>query len=136
MSASYSKQNLSAIFSLGRLYLEMGYYVPAEKIFSGLIAVDGGSTAAKLAMGVLKLEQGHPQEAGNYFRAALAEEVFSLQAKLGIAASFVSAKEIARALSMLQELAREVDKDSVSAEMRTLWVALKARCAAFEVATQ
>ncbi len=36
---AYSQTELNSIYELGRLYYEMGYFAPAERLFTGLSAV-------------------------------------------------------------------------------------------------
>ena len=62
--ADYTKEMLSAAYELGRLYFESGYFVPAERIFSGLAAVDRGLTPSRVGLGLIRLEKGQFQEAG------------------------------------------------------------------------
>ncbi|OVE79675.1 hypothetical protein BVY02_02520 [bacterium J17] len=103
----YPPEVLGGIYELGRLYYELGYYGPAERIFLGLSVVDRFSTPARLGLALVKLELGLFQESTVYFRAALQEGPQALHAKLGMCAAFIAMGEITRARSMLGQLARE-----------------------------
>ena len=54
----YPEPILRAIYELGRLYYEMGYFAPAERVFAGLASIDKGSTASDVGLGLVKLECG------------------------------------------------------------------------------
>ena len=126
---SYGKEQLRAVYELGRMYFEMGFFVPAERIFAGLAAVDAGTTAARLGLGLLKLERGLFQESTVYFRAALQANTFPLEAKLGLVAAFIGLGEHPRARSLLGEVARDIQaQPNIDAEVRTLAEAFAERC--------
>ena len=126
---SYSKETLNAIYELGRMYFEMGFFVPAERIFAGLADCDEGVTAARLGLGLLKLERGMFQESLVHFRAALNSNNFPIHAKLGLIAAFVGMQELGRARSLLAELAKEMQNAlNVEPDVRTLAEALAQRC--------
>ena len=96
----YTSEELTSIYELGRLYFEMGYFAPAERIFSGLAAVDDDRTPSRLGLGLVKLERGLYQEAAVHFRAALQSNTYTLQSKLGMCAAFVAVGEVSRARSI------------------------------------
>lgn len=125
----YSREELVGIYELGRMYLEMGYFTPAERIFSGLVVVDQGQTPARLALGLVKLERGLYQESLLQLRSALQQNSFPVQAKLGLVAAFVATKELQRAKSMLNQIQK--DHGPIAAmehNLRALWEAFSIRC--------
>ena len=124
----YPKEFLTAIYELGCLFLEMGYFAPAEKIFSGLAAVDNNSTPAKQGLGVIKLEQGLPQESLVHFRAAIQNKSFQIEAKVGIIVSFMTTGEFARVRSMLKEVRDEAKDEIISSTLERFLSALQLRC--------
>ena len=126
---AYSDSELFAIYELGRLYFEMGYFAPAERIFSGLAAVDGGRTPARCGLGLVKLERGLYEQSQDQLRLALQDRVYPTQAKLGLVAVFIAVNEIPRAKSMLVELAAELEKsEELDPALRSLWEAFAIRC--------
>jgi len=125
-TSTYSPEELVSIYELGRLYYEMGYLVPAERIFAGLVAVDGNHTAARIGLGLLKIERGLFQEATNQFRLALQANSFPLQAKLGLVIAFLGMQELPRARSLLGELTKEMN--GISPEVSQLARVLATRC--------
>lgn len=127
--SDYSSEELATIYELGRLYFEMGYFAPAERVFSGLSSVDDFRTPARIGLGLVKLERGLYQEASTHFRAALQSGSFELQAKLGLCASFVAAGELSRTQSILGEISKSVeDGQELEPEERKLFEALIIRC--------
>jgi len=126
--SEYSVDELSSIYELGRSYFEMGYYAPAERIFNGLIAVDGHHVPARLALGMVKLERGLYEEGSTHFRVVLEQGGFELQAKLGLCAAFVASKEIPRAQSILAEISSTLETQrGVDPEIRKLYEAFVLR---------
>ncbi len=126
----YTQQELFSIYELGRLYFEMGFYVPAERIFSGLSVVDQNLTPARVGLGVLKLERGLFQESAVHFRAAIQSNAFLLEAKLGLVAAFTGMGELPRARSLLSEVAKEFrETNEVSSELVALAEVFATRCA-------
>lgn len=126
---SYSNEELISIYELGRMYLEMGYYTPAERIFNGLCVVDSGTTPGRVSLGVIKLERGLFEESAQHFKRALQEGYYPLQAKLGLSVAFIGQGDISRAKSVLVQVASELEKSNgTPAELRTLWEALALRC--------
>ncbi len=108
-TVSYSIDELLSIYELGRLYFEMGYFAPAERIFSGLCAVDSGQTPARIGLGLVKLECGAVNDALGHFRLALQDNFYPFQAKVSLLAGFLAAKELSRAQSILLQIERELD---------------------------
>jgi hypothetical protein len=127
---SYTQEDLTSIYELGRMYFEMGFFMPAERIFAGLTVVDNGTTPARLGLGLLKLERGLFQESTVFFRASLQAKTFTLEAKLGLVAAFLGMGEIPRARSLLAEIAKEIQSTpaAVHPEVRTLAEAFAQRC--------
>lgn len=128
---SYSTEQLTAIYELGRLYYQLGYYAPAEKVFNGLLAIDSGKqTAANIGLGLVKLERGAYEEATSYFREALEKGGHKLQAKLGMLATFIAKREILRARTLLEEIDNEVaNQGALDPELQTLIQAFFKCCA-------
>lgn len=127
--SEYTNDELFSMYELGRMYFEMGYFAPAERIFNGLSAVDEDRTPSRLGLGLVKLERGLYQEAAVHFRAALQSGVYPLQSKLGMCTAFIAVGELSRAKSILAEIAKgsEVDAQTES-ELRKLYEALAIRC--------
>ncbi len=106
----YRAELLGGLFALGKLYFEMGYLTPAEKIFSGLVVVDlNWQTPARLGLGLIRLEFGNLEEAGVQFRRALEVGTEGMASKLGLISVFVAQGEAARAQSLLNEVGRELE---------------------------
>lgn len=125
----YAPEQCAALYELGRLYLEMGYFVPAERIFSGLVAVEGDFLAARLGIGAVKLERGLFQEAAAHFRTALqAGGPHSLLSKVGLVAAFLGMQDVVRARSLLSEVAKDLgEKRDLDPDVRTLIEAFAVR---------
>ena len=129
----YADEQLKAIYELGRLYFEMGYFAPAERIFAGLSVVDGAQTPARLGLGLVKLERGLFQEAAVHFRNVIQSGRYTLPAKVALASAFLAAGELTRAKSMLGEISKEAGPQlAQDTEMRILWEALVIRCSGAE----
>lgn len=130
MSPNYSEKELVALYELGRLYYEMGYFAPAERVFAGLVVIDGGYTPARIGLGLIKLERGLFSDAMNHFRIALQNESqFKLSAYLGLCSAFVAGGEFDRARSLLSQLERDKPmQESFIPEYRTIRDALHIRC--------
>lgn len=123
---TYSREELTSIYELGRLYFEMGYVAPAERIFSGLSGIDNHLTPSRIGLGLLKIERGLFQEATNVFRSVVQAGTFTLSAKLGLAIAFIGQQELGRARSLLSELEKEVA--DAPQETKQLVEALNKRC--------
>ncbi len=126
----FSDQELFAIYELGKMYYEMGYFAPAERIFSGLVEVDGGITPARIGLGLVKLESGLYNESATFFRAELQDGSHSIEAKIGLSAAFVATNEISRARSILGQIEKDLREapSAISPEVGKLWEALVIRC--------
>lgn len=128
---AYSGEELAAIYELGRLYFEMGYFPAAERIFSGLSAIDGGFTPARIGLGLLRIENGQYNDATTFFRGELPDGNYKIEAKLGMCAAFMALGEVPRARSLLGQ----IDKDfqavkNLNPELQRLWQAFAIRCEA------
>ena len=129
--ANYSKEELFSIYEVGRLLYSAGHLTPASDIFRGLTVVDGGTTPARVGLGLIALEGSSYPEATNQFRTALQDGRFSIQARLGLSAVFVAQGEFSRARSLLLQLEPEIARLSVSEpEMARLWETFVLRCGA------
>ena len=129
MNSSYSEKDLVALYELGRLYYEMGYFAPAERVFAGLIVIDGGITPARVGLGLVKLERGLFSDAMTHFRMALQSGCFKVSAYLGLCCSFVAGGELDRARSLLSQLEREKQlQEDFSPEHKAIRDALQMRC--------
>ena len=127
--AAYTNEELTAIYELGRVYFEMGYFAPAERIFSGLSVVDEGRSLSRLGLGLIKLERGLYQEAVTHFRAALESGSSEIQAKLGLCASFIAMDQVPRAQSILREISQAMQSGQpVEGEVKRLFEAFAIRC--------
>jgi len=125
----YPPELLSSIYELGRMYFEMGYFAPAEKIFQGLVAVDKGSTPSRVGLGLVKIERGRYQEATMNFRSSIQSGYYELQAKMGMVFSFIAQGELSRAMSMLTQIDGEHREEIMRDEgVRTLFEAAYIRC--------
>lgn len=127
----YNDDQVKAIYELGRLYFEMGFFSAAERIFAGLVSVDGGRTPARLGLALTKLERGLFQEAAMHLRAVIQGGAYPTQAKLALAGTFIALGEVQRAKTMLGEIAKETATSNSPAqegELRTLWEAMVIRC--------
>jgi len=125
--AGYTREELTAMYELGRLYYEMGYVAPAERMFAGLAGIDGNATASRIGLGLLKIERGAFQEATAHFRAALQAGTYIPSAKIGLVIAFIGMQEFARARSLLSEVTK--DPRDLTPEMKQLVEALTERCA-------
>jgi predicted Zn-dependent protease len=128
--SDYSSEELTAIYELGKMYFEMGYFVPAERIFAGLVAADRSTQLlpARLGLGLVKLEQGLVNEAAVEFRAALETGAYPTETKISLAATFVSSGELPRAQSMLVEIGKSLEAgEKISSNCQRLYQALVRR---------
>lgn len=111
----YTEEQFESIYALGKMYLEMGYFVPAERIFAGLAKIDlNFITAANVGLALLRLQKGQYQESTVFFRLLLQSPRFSLFAKLGLSAAFLGQKELSRARLLLLEVQSEYNKRRVN----------------------
>ena len=125
MAASYTRDEIIAIYELGRLYYEMGYYVAAERIFNGLCVIDGGQSPGRLGVALVKLERGSHNDAIEQFRLAVRNPAWALRAKLGLCSSLAAMGDKARCAELLRELQGEVAGED-GKEIRQLYNSLAA----------
>lgn len=126
----YSRDQLLAMYALGRLYFEMGYFSPAERIFNGLSTLDGGQTPARLGLGLVKIERGRFEEAAQCLRVALEQGTYPVEVQLGLCTTFVATGDNQRARSLLQQLKKEhSDALKRNPNFLRLWDTLLARSA-------
>ena len=126
----YAAEELAAIYELGRLYFEMGFYPAAEKIFAGLAVVDNGLTPARIGLGLIRIDNGQCNEAATYFRSELPDGHYKIQAKLGMVVSFIELGELPRARSLLGQIDKDLQNaKSPSPELEKLFHVLLVRCA-------
>ena len=125
----YTYQDLVSLYELGRLYFDMGYFAPSERIFNGLVEIDEGETPAQLGLGLIRLERSLPGEAITHFRSVLqGPPRYHLSAKFGLCSAFLSSEEGSRADSILHQIQREhLAELQGSRALRLLWEALKGR---------
>lgn len=127
--SDYSENELVAIYELGKLYYEMGYFAPAERVFTGLAVVDDGRTPARVGLGLVKLELGSLEESSYHFRKAIQSGSYSMEAKFGLTATFIAAGDFSRAKSLLMQIQQDATADPVKKpELESLWSALNVRC--------
>lgn len=130
---SYTKEELESLYELARMYYEMGYFVPAEKIFNGLSAIDGEYTPAELGLGLLKLERGLYKESAAHFRSSLSASQSEFQAKLGLAAVYIAQSEFSRAQTVLKQMEKAAEQTAgLDSDLKKLFEALSLRCKSAE----
>ncbi len=125
-NGKYSLESYYSIYELGRMYYETGIFAPAERIFSGLSAVDNDSTPSRVALGLVKLELGFYQDASSHFRMCIEKSIYTSSAKIGLAICFIAMKDYKRAQSLLVEVI-ESSKKGLSKEQFKLLEALLIR---------
>lgn len=126
--ANYNEYEIGSIYELGRMYFEMGFFAAAERVFSGLAAIDDGKSPARLGLGLVKLERGLYQEAVQHLRDSLQSNQYSVQTKVALSFAFLGLGELSRARSILSQMIKEIGpQTAVESEVRTLWEALAVR---------
>jgi tetratricopeptide (TPR) repeat protein len=125
-------QELGAIYGLARLYYEMGYLSASERILNGLVEIDEGQTPSRVALGVVKLESGRPEEAIQMFRTAVKfprRQEDQVAGKLGLVASFLYMGDLERGKLLVREIQQDMEQNVVAtASLRNLWEAFAIRC--------
>ena len=101
---NYDSKQIFGLYELGRLYYEMGIYPSAEKIFSGLTAIQDQSVPCWVGLGLVKLERGLYEEAEHCFREGLKNKDFEIEAKFGMVFVFFATKEFGRAKVLLNQM--------------------------------
>ena len=118
----YTEEQLNAIYQLGVVYFESGFFTPAERLFNGLLRVDGGTTPALVGIGLIKLERGLFDEASSFFRASLEQGSNIVQARLGLAFAFLASGESTRVRSLLTQIDKDHARElSLDMNLQTLW---------------
>lgn len=105
---NYSKDLLQGFYSLARNLYICGYFKEAEKISIGLLAVGERATAINLLLGAINIEQNNFSIAANYFRIASQDPLYFNASRVGILVCFIGLKEDARAISLAEELAKDI----------------------------
>ena len=126
---NYSSQQLESLYSLARMYFELGYLIPAERIFSGLAAVNPQFAPALLGLGLLRLERGQSEEAAAAFRQIPSDSDYSFAARIGMGLAFLADEEDSRARSILSELEKTLEPGSLDAVEQRFLESLRQRCA-------
>ena len=101
---NYQHDQILGLSELGRLYYEMGIFPSAEKIFMGLIAIQANSVPCHVGLGLVKLDRGQYEEADHWFREALKNKDFELEAKFGLTLVFLATNELGRAKVLLNQM--------------------------------
>ena len=118
----------ASIYELGKLYYEMGYLAPAERIFGGLSRIDSGGTPSRIGLGLIKLEGGLFEEAAYYFRLSLEAGNYLVQAKLGLSLCFIATSDTPRAEILLGQIEKEhLSELSYNSGLSRLFKSLKIR---------
>ena len=124
----YSTKQKESLYALGRMYLELGYLIPAERIFNGIVSVDKDFAAAGLGLGMARLERGLQEEAVSAFRQVLEVEGYAFEARLGMCLAFIAQGEEDRAASVLKELYSSGMISSAAGAQRVFYDSLRKRC--------
>ncbi|MCB0345637.1 MAG: tetratricopeptide repeat protein [Bdellovibrionales bacterium] len=127
---AYSSEVVAGIYELGRMYFDMGYSGPAERIFTGLASSAPGQTPALVGLGLLRLEQGRVEDAVALLGRELETGNFHVEAKMGLAAACLARGDMAKAKSILVPLAADLEglRGAISPAVRDLWEAMALRC--------
>ena len=128
---NYNQDQLRDIYELGRLYFEMGYYYPAEKIFAGITAIDGGITPADIGWCLIKLERAQFEEAAELSRQISQVGQYKIQGRICLALAFIGQNEIERARVLLSQIEQELNRNPEKfTDLLRVNSALLARCRA------
>ena len=128
---SFSDDLLASIYKLGVMYYEMGYSVPAEKIFLGLHAIgidessENNCTPSAIALGVIKLEQQLYNEAVSFFKEFSKDSGYFIDSKIGLSLSFLGMGEFSRAKTIIDEVK---DLKNLNKNQRSFVEAIISRC--------
>ena len=105
---AYSNELKTGFYSLARNLYVCGYFKEAEKICHGLVAIGEKSTPIQSLLGAINIEQNNFSIAANYFRMASQDPVYFNSSRVGILACFIGLKEDARAISLAEELNKDI----------------------------
>lgn len=104
MILEYNTPLFNSIYALGRMYYYHGLFKEAEKVASGLQALDDKNPLPKLLLAALNFEKGNYSLSANYYRILAQEPSQAVIGRLGLLASFVALKDFERASSLCEEL--------------------------------
>lgn len=86
------------------MYYYHGSFKEAEKIASGLQALDDKNPLPKLLLAAINFEKGNYSLSANYYRIIAQEPSEAIVGRLGLLASFTALKDLERASSLSEEL--------------------------------
>jgi lipopolysaccharide biosynthesis regulator YciM len=122
-SSGYTSQHISGLYSLARMFFISGLDSKAENICLGLLALSEQNALARLLIASIHLERGNFSLAANHFRIAAQDEMYSIQARIGLLACYSALIDIPRASMVAEEM--ELEKGKLSEELDTLFDLLK-----------
>ena len=93
-----------SVYSLARMFYYHGSFNQAEKLATGLQALDDKDPLPKLILAAINFEKGNYSLSANYYRIISQDPSQALIGRLGLLASFVALKDIERASSLSEEL--------------------------------
>lgn len=129
MNEQYQRDELAAIYELGRIYYEMGYFAAAERVFSGLSSSSSISAPALLGQALIRIEHKQYDDALNLLRALIQEGTLALEAKIAMCACLVAMGDFSRGKSLVVQVGRDLERDGRElTNFRRLWEALAIRC--------
>ena len=109
----FSEKELYSIYELGKLYYDMGYFSAAERVFSGLIEIDGGDTPSLLGLGLVKFERGQYEEASLLFMKVMDKTPeFELEARIALGICLVALKDYPKARVVLEDVTTRLGDSS------------------------
>lgn len=95
-----------AWLQLGRCYMQLGKLDDAEPAFRKVISLDRSSVVAHVALAELLLKKNRTASARDEFTAARQIEPLNIDARLGLAATYILEKEYEPAIRILKETER------------------------------
>jgi lipopolysaccharide biosynthesis regulator YciM len=101
-------QTLGGIYALARMYMESGFYTPAERIFAGLVEIDQGATPAALGLAYTKFQREKYQEAIAIYKSLAQSGIYTYEARVGLACCFIATGERPRARTILEDQLRNL----------------------------
>ncbi len=93
-----------SVYSLARMFYYHGSFNQAEKLASGLQALDDKNPLPKLILAAINFEKGNYSLSANYYRILAQDPAQALIGRLGLLAAFVALKDTERASSLSEEL--------------------------------
>lgn len=103
-----SQKTLDGMYALARMYMESGFYTPAERIFSGLVEIDRGSTPAALGLAYTKFQREKYQDAITIYKTLAQSGLYTNEAKIGLVCCFLATGERPRARTILEDQLRNL----------------------------